>query len=66
VSVDSGGASISEAETDWGVAIGGGADYTLAGAWSLRGLVHLRMLDGEGGWDTDPRFAVGVSYRIGR
>jgi hypothetical protein len=66
VSIDAGGAGISEAETDWGLAIGGGADYTLSGAWSLRGLVHLRMLSGEGGWDTDPRLALGVSYRIGR
>jgi hypothetical protein len=66
VSVDAGGTSVSEAETDWGLAIGGGADYSLSGAWSLRALVHLRMLNGESGWDTDPRFAVGVSYRLGQ
>ena len=44
-----------------------GLDDTAEGeAWSLRALVHLRMLNGESGWDTDPRFAVGVSYRLGQ
>jgi hypothetical protein len=66
VEVDVGGTRVSDADTDWGLAIGGGADYGLGGAWSLRGLVHLRMLSGEGGWSTDPRLAVGVSYRLGR
>jgi hypothetical protein len=64
VSVDEIG--VSEADTDWGLALGGGLDYTLSGGFSLRGLAHLRMLSGEGAWDTDPRLALGVSYRLGR
>ena len=49
-----------------GLRLGGGVDYRLKGRWSLRGLFHLRLLEGEGAWDTDPRFAVGAVYRLGR
>ena len=66
VSVDLGGASISDADTDWGLALGGGLDYGLNRRWALRALVHVRLLHGEGAWDTDPRLAVGAVFRLGR
>jgi Outer membrane protein beta-barrel domain len=66
VSVGAGEAAVSEADTDWGVAFGGGADYGLSDRWALRGLFHLRLLKGEGAWDSDPRLSIGVAYRLGR
>jgi hypothetical protein len=57
---------VSDADADWGLAFGGGADYRLGDRWAARGLVHLRLLRGEGTLDTDPRLAVGVVYRLGR
>ena len=66
VSVDVGGASLSEADSDLGVALGGGLDYGLNTRWALRALVHLRFVHGEGAWDTDPRLAVGAVFRLGR
>ena len=65
-SIDVAGASVSDADTDWGLAFGGGADYRLGERWAARGLVHLRLLRGEGATDTDPRLAVGFVYRLGR
>ena len=65
-SVDVGAESISDSSWGLGFGFGGGADYALSGAWSLRGLFHLRVVDGETGSSTDPRFAVGVAYRFGR
>ena len=65
-SVDVPGATVSDADTDWGLALGGGVDYSLGDRWAARALVHLRFLRGEGALDTDPRFAVGVVYRLGR
>jgi opacity protein-like surface antigen len=66
VSVDVGGASLSDADSNWGVALGGGLDYGLNTRWALRALVHLRFVHGEGAWDTDPRLAVGAVFRLGR
>jgi hypothetical protein len=66
VSVDVGGTRVSDADSDWGLAFGGGVDYGLGARWGLRGLVHLRLVHGEGAWDSDPRFAVGALYRFGR
>lgn len=57
---------LAQADTDRGAALGGGLDFGLSGRWSARALFHLRLLSGEGGWDSDPRLAVGVSYRLGR
>jgi hypothetical protein len=57
---------LSETDTDWGLTLGGGADYPLSRRWAVRGLVQLRFLGGEGAWDTDPRLSVGASYRFGR
>lgn len=65
-SIDVAGTSVSDADTDWGLAFGGGADYPLGERWAVRGLVHLRLLRGEGTWDTDPRFSVGAVYRLRR
>ena len=51
----------------------GGYSYTHAGEASLNGWglsgsyrLHLRLLHGQGTWDTDPRFSVGVVYRLRR
>lgn len=66
VSAGDGEASVSDADTDWGVALGGGTDYGLSDRWALRGLFHLRLLKGEGAWDTDPRLSISVAYRLGR
>ena len=63
VKVGAGETSVSDADTDWGVAFGGGVDYGLSHCWVLRGLFHLRLLKGEGSWDTDPRISIGVAYR---
>jgi opacity protein-like surface antigen len=57
---------LSETDTDWGLAIGGGVDYPLSRSWAARGLFHLRLLNGEGTWDTDPRVSVGAVYRFRR
>jgi len=66
VSVDGGDVRVSDADTDWGLALGGGLDYGLNERWALRALFHLRFLHGEGAWDTDPRLAVGAVFRLGR
>ncbi len=64
-SIDVAGTSVSDADFDWGLAFGGGVDYQLGDRWAARGLVHLRLLWGEGAQDADPRIAVGVVYRFG-
>ena len=65
-SVEAADATVSDSDSDWGFALGGGLDFGLSDRWSLRGLFHLRMTQGEGNWDSDPRFAVGFVYRFGR
>ncbi len=65
-SVETGAGTASDADVDWGIALGGGVDYRLNGRWSARGLVQLRLLHGEGATDEDPRFSVGIVYRFGR
>ena len=65
-SVDTGSGRVGASESDWALALGVGLDYELSAHWSARGLFHLRFIHGEGVWDTDPRFAVGASYRFGR
>jgi len=66
VSVASGDVNISDADTDWGLALGGGLDYGLNERWAVRALVRVRFLHGEGAWDTDPGLAVGAVFRVGR
>jgi opacity protein-like surface antigen len=65
-SVTSGDVRIDDADTDWGLALGGGLDYGLNERWALRALFQLRLLHGDGTWDSDPRFAVGAVYRLRR
>jgi hypothetical protein len=65
-SVATGGGSVSDADVDGGLALGGGLGYHLNERWSARALVQLRLLRGEGATDEDPRFSVGAVYRLGR
>jgi hypothetical protein len=65
-SVEAGDVSVSDSDSDFGFAVGGGLDFGLSDRWSLRGLFHLRLVAGEGNWDADPRFAAGFVYRFGR
>jgi hypothetical protein len=65
-SVESGDATVTDSDSDFGVALGGGLDFGLSERWSIRGLFHLRLVSGEGNWDSDPRFAVGFTYSFGK
>jgi hypothetical protein len=65
-SVDAAVVSISEADVDWGLALGGGVDYGLGKRWSARAGLQLRFLRGEGATDEDLLVSVGVVYRFGR
>ena len=60
------GGMVSDADVDWGLALGGGLDYRLNERWSARALAQLRLLHGEGATDEDPRFSVGAVYAFGR
>jgi hypothetical protein len=60
------GGSISDSDTDWGAAFGGGADYRFSVRWAVRAQLDLLVLRGEAAWDTDPRLSLGVVYRLGR
>jgi hypothetical protein len=64
-SVNLPGGSITDTDTDWGPAFGGGLDYRLAERWSARAQVDLLVLRAEGSWDSDPRLSLGVVYRFG-
>ncbi len=65
-SVDMPGASLSASDTDWGGAIGAGADYRLGRRWAVRAQADYLLLQGEGQWDGEPRLSVGAVYRFGR
>lgn len=65
-SVATAGGTVSDADVDGGLALGGGLDYRLNERWSARALVQLRLLRGEGATDEDPRFSVGAVYVFGR
>lgn len=65
-SVATAGGSVSDADVDWGLALGGGLDYRLNDRWSARALAQLRLLHGEGATDEDPRLSVGAVYMFGR
>jgi hypothetical protein len=62
-SLDVAGASVSDADTDWGLP-SGERGLPAERRWALRALVHLRLLRGEGALDTDPRVSVGAVYRL--
>jgi opacity protein-like surface antigen len=57
--------SISDSDTDWGAAFGGGVDYRLSGSWAARAQVDLLLLRAEGAWESDPRLSLGVVYLFG-
>lgn len=64
VSLPSG--SISDSDSDWGTAFGGGVDYLFANRWAARAQLDLLVLRAEGAWETDPRLSLGVVYRLGK
>jgi len=57
--------SITDTDTDWGPALGGGLDYRFADRWAARVQVDLLVLRAEGAWESDPRLSLGIVYRIG-
>jgi hypothetical protein len=57
---------VSDADVDWGLALGGGVDYSLGRRWSARVDLQLRMFSGEGATDEDLLVSVGAVYRFGR
>ena len=65
-SVDTGAGPVSDADVDWGLAFGGGVDYSLGRRWSARVDLQLRMFHGEGATDEDLLVSVGAVYRFGR
>jgi hypothetical protein len=64
-SVDLSSGSITDTDTDWGPAFGGGVDYRFADRWAARAQVDLLVLRAEGAWESDPRLSLGVVYRLG-
>jgi hypothetical protein len=57
---------VHDSHTDWGFALGGGADYRLSGPWAIRLEADLLLLRAVGSWDTDPRVSLLAAYRFGR
>jgi hypothetical protein len=53
----------SESGTHLAGAVGGGVTYLLSHQWGVRGQVELALVN-AGGWQTDPRYAAGVTYRL--
>jgi hypothetical protein len=43
---------------------GGGATYPVAKRLGVRGQVDLLLVHGSGTWDLDPRFGIGLAYRL--
>ena len=58
--------SVSDSDTDWGLAFGGGVDYRFQERWAARARFDLLVLRAEGAWEGDPRLSVGVVYRLGK
>jgi hypothetical protein len=58
--------SISDRDSDWGSAFGGGLDYRFSSRWAARAQLDLLVLRAEGAWDSDPRLSLGVVYRLGK
>jgi hypothetical protein len=58
--------SISDSDTDWGTALGGGVDYRLTGRWAARVRFDLLVLRSEGTWGGDPRLSLGIAYHLGQ
>lgn len=60
------GGSLSASGIDPALAPGGGLDWRLNRQWDVRAGLDLLTLRAEGDWDVDPRFSVGVVYRLSR
>jgi len=58
--------SVSDSDTDWGAAFGGGVDYRFSSQWAARARLDLLVLRAEGAWGSDPRISLGVVYRLGK
>jgi hypothetical protein len=58
------GSSISDSDTDWGPALGGGVSYTLGSRWMAQARFDLLVLRAEGTWESEPRLSLGVAYRL--
>ncbi len=58
--------SVSDSDTDWGAAFGGGVDYRFSSQWAARAQLDLLVLRAEGAWESDPRISLGVVYRLGK
>jgi opacity protein-like surface antigen len=56
---------ISESETGFGGAAGGGLDLGFGERWALRLGGDYRLVSGDDGTVGDPRFTAGVAYRFG-
>jgi hypothetical protein len=55
--------AFSESGTHMAGAVGGGVAYLLSSQWGVRGQFELFLVN-AGGWQTDPRYAAGVTYRL--
>jgi hypothetical protein len=58
--------SLSDSDTDWGAAFGGGVDYRFSSHWAARAQLDLLVLRAESAWESDPRISLGVVYRLGK
>jgi hypothetical protein len=58
--------TLSESNIHLGTTLGGGVDYRLSRRWAARAQAELLFLRADGGWDTDPRLALGAVYRFAR
>jgi len=60
------GGKLSDSDTDWGGALGGGLDYRFADRFSARAQLDLLLLRADGAWSSDPNVSIGIVYRLGR
>ena len=56
---------ITESETDFGGAAGGGVDIGFGDRWALRLAGDYRVVKADSGTTSDPRFSAGAVYRFG-
>lgn len=59
------GVTISESETNWAWAVGGGLSFKIANRWDVRFQGDFFNIRANGTNDGNPRFAAGVAYRCG-
>ena len=58
--------SISESDTRFGAALGGGLDYGVGDRWAVRAAGDYLLVRAGGQTDGEPRVSAGVVYRFGR